>query len=402
MSVIITKEKSISIDYNESEVYSIVQSNRLIKSQYLLSTNEHKLLESIISMINPTAEYKKNEDDIYFTVSLSRSQISELTGIANKNLPKFLLAAAEKFDQYNVTDIKKNGVDFERFRLISYSSYMDGVFTVKFTSEASEELYNLADKRYTKYLHENLMKLKNKYAIRLYRQVHSLLAPRANQSEIKFDLGDLWFYLGLVSEKGEIFNPRYTKTFSEFKTRVLEKALQDISVNTELDIKLSRTKREGRSIKWIYLDVSRKRANNIYPVLDDGLLNSLISIGIKAPRALNILDDGNYTRGEIQNNFVYLVSIINEGFIVREPEKMLKALLKYDYASLPELANPYSTMYRDNRNKQRFLKERIIPVWRDLSDSLKQDFTLEGLEADFIHLEYKGWLDKKDTKDMFV
>lgn len=210
--------------------FEVVKSNEFIqRSCYNLTNEEQKLLCYVISKLKPT-------DVIFTPFIIKATDFATLFGIANKNVYASFKKMADSFqEKRRWIKIGDNNVHFAVF---SESEYNDkqGTIRLVLNSRLHEHLLNLK-KNYTQYELWNIVKLKSKYSIRLYELFVSYdYKKNGAATEITFDLKHLIFLLCAESYK----------QFSHFKSKVLEKAVNEINKFTNYDVTYIPIK-EGKS-----------------------------------------------------------------------------------------------------------------------------------------------------------
>ena len=219
--------------------YYIVKRNDLIrKSRYSLTLQQQKMLYYLISQIKPTdEEYKEYEINI--------NEFCKICGYDTNNgyyytaLKDDLKALADKSAWIDAEDGTSSLFRWIDTAVIKRNS---GVMKIRFHSTVAPYLFELVG-FYTQYSLFHLLAMKCKYSMRLYEYLLSLKYQHIFSVEIE-------------ELKKRIDAENYDK-FSHFKTRVLEPAIEEINLYTDIqvDYKLIKT---GRAFTSIEFKVSTK------------------------------------------------------------------------------------------------------------------------------------------------
>lgn len=195
--------------------YLVVKENDFIqKASYNLTAEQQKLLAFVISKIKPT-------DKEFEQYTISALDFANLAGVDPKHAYRDFRAMVEALDA-KATWIKI-GDDTIRFRVFSESEYNDkqGSITVVLNSRLKKYLLEISH-NYTAYELWNILSLKSKYSIRLYE----IFKSYEYQHDKTFDYEEL---------KSLLCAENY-KVYSAFLVRVLNPALNEINLLTNLNV----------------------------------------------------------------------------------------------------------------------------------------------------------------------
>lgn len=202
----------------KNEKLLVVKANSLIqKSRYKLSLQEQKIILYLISKIMPNdtelKEYK-----------FSVIEFCELCGIdyqQNKQTHAYIKQViknlADKSEWIELDEVETLIRWIAKARITKRS----GIITIKLDEDLMPYLLELK-KNYTKYQLQNIIPMKSKYGIRLYELLKSYL----NLGKVRFSIEEL---------KIRLDSTNYTN-LKDFKRRVLEPALKDIEVYSDLTV----------------------------------------------------------------------------------------------------------------------------------------------------------------------
>lgn len=195
--------------------YMVVKENDFIqKASYNLTAEQQKLLAFVISKIKPT-------DKEFERYTISALDFANLAGIDPKNAYRDFKAMIEALD--NKATWIKIGDDTIRFRVFSEGEYNErqGSISVVLNSRLKKYLLELSH-NYTSYELWNILSLKSKHSIRLYE----LFKSYEYQHDKTFDYEELKSLLCVESYK----------VYSMFLQRVLNPALEEINLLTNLNV----------------------------------------------------------------------------------------------------------------------------------------------------------------------
>ena len=202
----------------KNEKLLVVKANSLIqKSRYKLSLQEQKIILYLISKIMPNdtelKEYK-----------FSVIEFCELCGIdyqQNKQTHAYIKQViknlADKSEWIELDEVETLIRWIAKARITKRS----GIITIKLDEDLIPYLLELK-KNYTKYQLQNIIPMKSKYGIRLYELLKSYL----NLGKVRFSIEEL---------KIRLDSTNYTN-LKDFKRRVLEPALKDIEIYSDLTV----------------------------------------------------------------------------------------------------------------------------------------------------------------------
>lgn len=217
----------------EAQSQFVVMRNELIqKSRYSLSLTEQKLVLYMVSKITPFDEPYKEYIFSY----------DEFEAVCNLNRDggksKILVVEALKALKSKTLEIRLS----EKQRVIT-SWFNDAVIDeetqeirIGFSKYLTPYLYNLQT-FYTKFCLENTLAMSSKYGIRLYEY---LISIRSKGHKQKISLEELRERIGC---------DKYEK-YKDFRVRVLEPALKDINVYTDISVEYKEVK-TGRKVTYI-------------------------------------------------------------------------------------------------------------------------------------------------------
>jgi len=213
----------------------VAKSNALIEASYRLTSQEQRIVLSVISQIKPGEEIT---DQIMYSISVS--DISELTGIKSDNLYKELENAALRLkrrevrlpDEPNGKGKKSKVMVTSWLQSIQYVPNT-GMIQVRFSHDILPYLTQLKN-QFTVYKLKDIAKLTSSHAIRLYELLIQWKSTGCRTIEID------WLKNVLL------LNDKYP-SIKDFKVRVLEPAINQINTETNLWVHWDQ-KKTGRKI----------------------------------------------------------------------------------------------------------------------------------------------------------
>lgn len=233
-------------DIRDARSLLVVKENELIQcASYNLTMEEMKFLCFVISKIKPT-------DKELQKYTISGSDFAEVCGLDKRNVYRDFKKMAESFDSKTVRCIKFKDEIYPTFRVFSESSYNTslGTITVMLHSALKKYLLEIgAESKYTKYELWNIINLKSKYSIRLYE----LFKSYSYQCEKEFKIDEIKMLLD--AEK--------YKSFGNLKQRVLDGAIKEINILTDLAASYE-AKKSGRGgkVTSIVFKIKKKKLDD--------------------------------------------------------------------------------------------------------------------------------------------
>ena len=227
--------------------YNVMQSNTLIEAKQVepLTKNEQKLILTMISLIEPTDEdFKKYE--------ISIRDLANILGLSENNNWVYQRIKATLKDIMKKTVELPSEEDKQDYTLVNWfntADYISKEGKVKISFSPAFRPYLLQLKSaYTVYQLSNILNLSSAYSIRLYE----LMKMNEKIGVLEIDHETLRVRIGAVH-----------KTFSryyEFKTKILEKALEELNETTELEIGFEEVRSSPRKIEKLVFTISVKES----------------------------------------------------------------------------------------------------------------------------------------------
>ncbi len=216
--------------------------NNLLQARHKLSLEEIRLMDTIISFIQP-------EDDNLETYKIPVSVFQDLYGTQRKDIYEVVKRAIEGLlgKPIKLESINSKGKKiFEMFNFISYGRYEDGTGNFYVSIDSNFKPYLLKLKEFfTKIPIKYTYVLKSRYSIRLYE-----ILKQYENTGFRIDyLHDLREILGVEKDEYNLF--------SDFEKRVLKPAVEEIYKKTDIEVEYIK-KKTGRRVTQIEFIIKLK------------------------------------------------------------------------------------------------------------------------------------------------
>jgi len=383
----------------------VVKPNELILAQYDFTTSELKLFNALVSLINPTALYTKN--DRVRGVSLTAEQIAWLTGINQKNVYKFIRSAAHKFHSRPVVILtESDNPEKPSWKNISLADTSEwdqnaGVFNFTF----GNEIMNLLSgglSQYTKYSLIKIHPLSKPASIRIYELASLLLNPKLRKPvDKKYTLAEIHDLLALSHidhRNGKRVLTSSYENWSEFKRIILDPAVKEVSNKTDIEVSYTtiKVKRTVVKVKFFfrYIPAAEKAKDSTSDNVDQ--LKLRLGEFYHAEKINQLMK--SYSIPDFKSALNYFDDLVAGGKVVKNKSAFLLHLLKYNIAVLPEVANPYSHLYRFGTVEYEFVNQHLMKNWFDLIDINRVEIQKFGLSATCLLDEFKEYRKLFDKK----
>lgn len=217
----------------------VVKHNDLIqKSKFSLSLQQQKILLYIISKIKPTdTEFQ----EYTFTVK----EFCRVCGIEDREYKSIYEKVRQAIKDIADKSVWLNidGTD-SLLRWIEKARIKDGVITIRLDDDMKPYLLGLKN-NYTMYELVWALNFKSKYSLRLYELVKSIHYNESNVYKRVYTVEELKQLIG-----GESY-----ANFTDFKRRVLEPAINEISETSDKIIEYEIKEKRGKTIYSIELKI---------------------------------------------------------------------------------------------------------------------------------------------------
>lgn len=211
--------------------YLVVKGNELIQNnRFELSLPEQKTIAFICSMIKPLSpKDKKNGSPYQLDYKFSIRDYCKICGIdynSGTNYAEIKKTLQKLSDRSMWVTFPENPDEEVLCRWLSKvrTNKRSGIAHIKLDEDLVPYLFELGQ-RFTQYQLYNILAMKSAFSVRIYE----LLKSYAYQKSKTFDLDDLKRLL-------MVDNVKSYNNFNLFKTKVLEKAQEEINELTDLNI----------------------------------------------------------------------------------------------------------------------------------------------------------------------
>ena len=311
---------------NENQIL-IKKSNDLIEARYRLTLGEQRLVLLLASQIR-----KDDKDFNYYEIKIS--DFAEMFGLKTD---KSLYEKVEKIAGDLLGKklyLKNDGKSFEGTVWLSYVKYVSGSGTIKLRFDDCLKPYLLQLKHsingFTQYKLHTVMSFKSAYSIRLYEllkmEVWKSEKLKNTQFEKSFSLDEYRRILGVDKNAYPIF--------ADFRKRVIDTTVLEISEQTELNISETKYIKTGRKITGITFIVKIRQTDEIKTLqleMEDPpkeqthpIVERLISLGFAVETAKRYKT--KYGIKRIERNIAYTLAKQQEGAVKDIPAYLNMAI----------------------------------------------------------------------------
>lgn len=226
----------------------IVQKSRtlLTASDIEYTTNQLKMIDTYLSCINS----RDSDND---TIIFPLKEYENLVGI-KKMKTREVATWLQTLSTLAITIYGDDGNEIDVLPLFSRlstkvdSSSGERLVYLKCNEEAKPYFFNLEDKGYVSYKLSNVTSMKSKHSIHLYQYL------KANIYRHKWSIS-------LCNLKESVFHlesDMYQDNFKYFRVKILDKAIEEINLKTDIDVKYEAVAPSGK-VQDIKFTVSEKQ-----------------------------------------------------------------------------------------------------------------------------------------------
>jgi len=349
------------------EKHDAVMENSLIEARYNLTIEEQRLILTTIAVLDNL----EIADNGFPLLKIPKKLIIRVTGLHKKDY-KVIKNALKRLMSRVIEIEDENG--FVLYQWFAKAKYNKGeeFIEVQFHSDLLPYLLRLKE-RFTRIPLKQVLKLRSKYAIRLYELLKRYEDTGYRQDKVV----DLRKKLG-ISENGY-------KLFKDFEKRVLKQAVREINKETDLEVTYKK-KKTGRKITHIEFFIKTKNTNSQDVPLEEEI-KKLTSAVVKVSEA----DDKDVKRSESHKEKTQSkydnweeIRVLRKKYshILSELSNELKRLTENQVLFL--LLNLNKDLFPDN-----VVKEIILTA--DKNEALKNPmgFLIQTFQIDMNNARYK-------------
>ena len=234
----------------------VVKDNALINASYNLSLVAQRLVLLAIVNARETGKGVTADDPLHIHVESYTNQFDVRRNSAYQALKDACDDLFSRQFSYQ-TKTKKGNITHHRSRWVSEIAYTESEATVSLIfAPAVVPLITRLEQHFTSYELDQVSKLSTAYAVRLYE----LLASWRSVGKTPIiSVSDLRERLGVSATE--------YKLMADFKKRVLDPALKQVTENSDLTVVKCEQHKKGRSIGGFSFNLKQKRVNK--PVARD-------------------------------------------------------------------------------------------------------------------------------------
>lgn len=243
------------IEISTKRNYLVVKGNELIqKSRFELSLPEQKTIAFICSMIKPIDSINRvNNMSYQLEYEFNIRDYCKICGISYDSGRNYseVKSTLKKLSDKSMWLELDNGEVLCRWLSKVWTNKRSGVARVRLDEDLVPFLFDLGQK-FTQYQLYNILAMKSAFSIRIYE----LMKSYSFQKTKIFDIDELKYLLNVQNVKSY-------RDFSLFRTKVLEKAKEEINKLTDINIEFEPI-RKGRKVIKIKFKIKAKKSIELY------------------------------------------------------------------------------------------------------------------------------------------
>ena len=316
---------------SNSDIQQIVikKSNDLIEARYKLTLEEQRLVLLLSSTIH-------KDDEDFKDYEIRVSDFVQMFGLEKrKAIYKAVEDAARDLSGKKI-DLS-NGKERIYASWLSYVRYIEGSGVIQLRFDKSLKPYLLQLKNclhgFTQYNLATVINFKSTYSIRLYEllkmEVWKAESSGKNEFEKSFEIEEYRRILGIEKKAYPIF--------ANFRIRVIEPTVEEISEQTELNISETKYIKTGRKITGVTFVVKIRQADETQALKLEReeeppkeqphpIIERLISLGFGVETAKQYKT--KYGIKRIERNIAYTLAKKQEGIVKDIPPYLNKAIVE--------------------------------------------------------------------------
>jgi plasmid replication initiation protein len=370
-------------DFTSENIKLVVsKSNSLTGGQAKLSARQSKLLALCIAKVNPINPARDREGYMY--VEMTHDEISNLLDHPRKEIKRFIIDACEALHTMPI-HLPSDGADDPDGSVVNIAhkstpTTRDGNFKIQFHPDMEQHIVSLLSANgYTKYDYFRIRDMRSRNSIKIYELIVRAYNRKKGGYQItRISLHDLLFATGMIDSNGKPLPERktYASVYSEFNRCVIKVGVAEINRGNEFHVQYKPYK-SGRSVVGITFVIGPSKNRENLPIVEENVFSKLKNLGIAEEVSVKFLS--KYPEDVLERNINFLMSKKAEGLSIKSNLGFVKYLVNYDVAALPEVVNPYSTVYSSDPHAIAFIQKCVVPMWRDLPAQLKLEVEAIGI-----------------------
>ena len=224
----------------------VVQSNGIVGGKQALSLNSAKLIRAAIMQISP-------EDKELKPYVISIAELAILLGVPRSNLYRDIDEITNNIISHPVFVKAQNGkrIAWVKIPWVQRCEYVsDAGVAIKLNDELKPFLLQLQG-NYTQYTLDSVLSMKSVYSIRIFELL--LEAIKQGRNPLPKEGRDAELTIRNIRECCDC-EDKYTR-YSQFKARVIEKALQEINSKTMYRVSYTE-KKKGHAVESLIFNIN--------------------------------------------------------------------------------------------------------------------------------------------------
>lgn len=233
-------------------------------------------------------------DEVYRTKGYSNRSVSDF---GNELAGKVIrIRSRPKVDQKGETDMGDSDESSLSFTFLSHFLYHERTFYIAFNPALNRHLLNLKN-RFVSYTHSDVLKLKSPYQYRMFDYFIMMSSDMKERMEFESELSELKDFL----ETGDGY-----PNFKDFRTRVLDPAVDGINKHTNIEVKYDRlTNPRTGAVERLRFHVRAKSPEEMKGTLDSKAAETeatarLMALNLSRSQVNNILKVHTGTLDELE------------------------------------------------------------------------------------------------------
>lgn len=232
------------IDTRES--IRVVTSNNFLKASGLddISLKAKKLLYLALAQSRQT-------DETFYTYKIKASEFAEFMGIETINIYQEADKITDELMKGFVKIVPEGKKKFKKFKLFSTIEYDNGEITFELSRQMTPIVLNLK-KNFTQPLLNDFARMKSGYSMSIWH-----LFQREMKSKKPYGMNVIEFELTLDELRMATETQNKFERLSQFKEKVLDKAIREIYDNCGVKITYTYIKRERKVVGFHFVAVTK-------------------------------------------------------------------------------------------------------------------------------------------------
>lgn len=348
------------MEFNTMSKNLVVKDNALINASYSLDLIEQRLILLAIAQARQTGQELTATTKLHISVS----DYIDVYSVQGRSVYENIKGACKTLfeRQFTYTEQQKKGIRVATSRWVSEIAYNSEQSSVDITfAPAVVPLITMLEKHFTSYDLEQVAGLKSKYAIRLYEII---IAWRKKGKTPQIDVEQLRGRLGVEQHEYTIM--------ADFKKRVLDTSVQEITDNTDIIISYDQHK-QGRKIVGFTFAIKTKTKPKQAPKDDNRDKNTVDLLDNLTDKEREIIANKNAYADHIGADKKHRENLIRQGIDnYRKGQKQEKerkereqaerqAKKAQDKAELERAKRIYQTILENDRLINSYIAHNIQP-----------------------------------------